>query len=75
MSIFGTYSIREEKQNASVRRLLAAAMPERWPQVCRVKITFELLLTICFVSTKTNLMKCLTNYIPLNTHVRFKKMV
>jgi len=26
-----------------------AALPERWPQVCRVKIMFELLLTICFV--------------------------
>jgi len=34
-----------EKQNANARRLYAAAMPERWPQVCRVKITFELLLT------------------------------
>jgi hypothetical protein len=30
-----------EKSNASARRLLAAAMPERWPQVCRIKIMFE----------------------------------
>jgi len=47
-------------------------MPKRWPQVCRVKITFELLLTICFVSTTTNSMKYLVNWIPLNTHVRFE---
>jgi len=41
--------------------LLAAVMPEprHWPQVCRIKITFELLLTICFVFTTTNSMKCL----------------
>jgi len=52
--------------------LLAVAMPERWPQVCRVKITFEIILTICFVSTTTNSMKCLVNWIPLNTHVRFE---
>jgi len=47
-------------------------MPELWPQVCRVKITCELLLTICFVSTTTNSMKCLVNWIPLKTHVRFE---
>jgi len=40
-----------EKYNASARRLPPTAMPERWPQVFRVKITFESLLTICFVST------------------------
>jgi len=34
-------------------------MLQRWPLVCRVKITFELLLTDCFVSTTTNSMKCL----------------
>ena len=45
-------------------------MPERWPQVCRVKITFKLILTICLVSTTTNSMKYLVNWIPLNTHVR-----
>jgi hypothetical protein len=55
-----------------VRRLLTAAMPERWPQVCRVKITFELLPTICFVSTTTNSMKYLGNWIPLNTYVCFE---
>ena len=47
-------------------------MPEHWPQVCRVKITFDLLLTICFVSTTTNSMKCVVNWIPLNTHFRFE---
>ena len=44
-------------------------MPERWPQVCRLKITFELLRTICFVSITTNLMKCVVKWIPLNTHI------
>jgi len=34
---------------------------------------FELLLTICFVSTTTILMKCLVNWIPLNTHVCFEQ--
>jgi len=47
-------------------------MPERWPQVCRVKITFKLLLTICSVFTTTNSMKYFVNWIPLNTHVRFE---
>ena len=46
--------------------------PEHWPQVCRVKITFESLLKICFVFTTTNSMKYLVNWIPLNTHVRFE---
>jgi len=44
-------------------RLPPAAMVERWPQVCRVEITIELLLTIS--------MKCLVKWIPLNMHVRF----
>jgi len=44
---------------------------EHWPQVCRVKITFELLLTNFSVFTTTNSMKYLVNWIPLNTHVRF----
>ena len=47
-------------------------MPERCPQVCRVKIMFELLPTICFVSTTTNSMKYLVNWIPLNTQVFFE---
>ena len=60
-----------EKEYASARCLLAAAMPERWPQVCRVKITFESLLNNSFVSTKTNSMQCFVNWILLNTHVCF----
>jgi len=48
-------------------------MPECWPQVCRIKITFGLLLNNWFVSTKTNSMKCFVNWIPLNAHVRFNK--
>ena len=38
-----TYQIRTGKTTASARRLLPAAMLERWPQVCRIKITFTLL--------------------------------
>ena len=63
----------QEKWKTSARRLLSRSHAERWSQVCRVKITFESLLTICFVSTTTNLMKCLVNWIPLNTHVRFEQ--
>jgi len=44
--ITNIWQIRTEKY----RRLLAAAMSERWPQVCRVKITFESLITNWFVS-------------------------
>ena len=61
--------IRIEKQNASARRLLPADMLERWPQVCRVKITLTLLPTNCFVSTRTNSMKCLVNWVPLRIRV------
>jgi len=59
-----------EKQNTSARRLLPATMLDRLPQVCRVKITLELILAICFISTTAHLTKCLVNWIPLNTHVR-----
>jgi len=37
-------------------------MPERWPHVCRVKITFGFLLTYWFVSTTTNSIKCFVNW-------------
>jgi len=47
-------------------------MPERWPQVCRVKVTFELLRAICFVSITTNSIEYVLNWIPLNTHVGFE---
>jgi len=62
-----------EKQNVIARRLHAVAMPERWPHVCCVKITFELLLINCFVFTTTNSMKGRVNWIPLNSHVRFEQ--
>jgi len=29
-----------EKSFASARRLLSAALLERWPQICRVRLTF-----------------------------------
>ena len=50
-----------EIYNVSARRLLSASMPERWPQVYRIKITFRLLPNNWFVSTKTQLMKCCVN--------------
>jgi len=49
--------------NASARRLWPADMLERWPRVCSVKITCTLLPTNCFVSTTSNSMKCLVNWI------------
>jgi len=67
------YQIRTEKRNASARCLLPATLLEQWPQVCRVKITFELLSINWFVSTKTNLMKCFVNWIPTNSHVHSNK--
>jgi len=45
-------------------------MLERWPHVRRVKITFTSLPMNCFVSTRTNSMKCLVNWIPLRIRVR-----
>jgi len=68
-----TYQIRMGRFDASARRLLSATLLERWLQVCHVKITFELLRTTLFVSTRTNLMKCVVNWIPLNSHVRSKQ--
>jgi len=69
-SIFRYYEYRANsvvKKDSSAQRLLPAAMLERWPQVCRVKITLTLLLTNCFVSTTTNSMKCLGNWMLLRT--------
>jgi len=59
--IENTYQICIEKYNASAWCLLPATLLERWPQVCRVKTTFELLPITSFVSTKTNSMKCFVN--------------
>ena len=70
--IRNTYTIRTGKCNASTRRLLPATMLERLPHVCRVKITFELLTTIWFVSTTMNSMHCLVNWIPVKIRVRLR---
>jgi len=64
------YQIRKEKSNSSAWRLLLEDMHERWPHFCRVKITFTLLPTNSFVSTTTNSMKCLVNWIPERIRVR-----
>jgi len=71
--ILGTYSKFARKNNflaCSARRLLFAALLQRWPQVCRVKITFRVLLTIRFVSITKISMKCVVNWIPLRIRVR-----
>ena len=46
---------------AHARLLLAADMPERWPHVCRVKITGGFLPTSCFVSTTSTFVLKLPN--------------
>jgi len=50
--------------------LLSAALLERWPQVCRVKITFSKLPTNRFGSSTKISMKCIVNWIPLRIRVR-----
>ena len=50
--------------------MLSTILLERWPQFCRVKITFELLRTTSIVSTRNDSMRCFVNWIPLNTNVR-----
>jgi len=49
--------------------LLSAVLLERWPQVCRVKLTFANLATNRFVSTTKISMKCDVNWIPLRIRV------
>jgi len=73
IDIENIYQIRTEKWNASARLLLPAILLERWPQVCCVKIMFELLRSTSLVSTKTNSMKRLVSWIPLNSHVHLNK--
>jgi len=63
------YQICTDKLFPSARRLLPADMLEHWLQVCRVKITFRLLLKNSFVSTTMNSMNCLVNWIPLTIRV------
>ena len=41
-----------------------------WPHVSRIQVTFGLLPTNLFVSTRTNSMKCLVNWISLRICVR-----
>jgi len=48
---------------SSARRLLCAALLERWPEVCRVKITFTVLPTNRIVSTTRHSMKRVVNWI------------
>jgi len=64
------YQIRRQKWNASARRLPPADVFECWPQVCRVKVTFTLLVTNHYVSTTMNLMKCRVSWIAVRIRVR-----
>jgi len=67
----GTFSKFTRKNNIpSAQRLLFAALFGRWPQVCRVKITFTVLPTNCFVCTTKKSMKYVVNWIPLRIRVR-----
>ena len=50
--------------------MLSAALLERWPQVCDVKITFTQLPTNRSVCTTNISMKCVVNWIPLRIRVR-----
>jgi len=50
--------------------LLSAALLERWPQVCRVKIAVKELPTNRFVCTTKKSMKYIVNWIPLRIRVR-----
>jgi len=68
--IWNIWQIRSENSFSSALRLLPEDMFERWPRVCHFRITFTLLLTNRFVSTTTNSMKCLANWIPLRTRLR-----
>jgi len=68
--ILGTYSkFARENKFPIPRRLLSTALLERWPQVCRVKITCTKLPTNRFVFTTKNSMKYVVNWIPLRIHV------
>jgi len=62
--------IRSEEWFPSARHLLSAALLDRWPQVCRVKITCTKVPTDHFVSTTKNSMRCVVNWIPLRIRVR-----
>jgi len=74
ISILETYSKFVRKNKMPVLGVcLPQPTPEYWPQICRVKITFESLLNNWFFSTKTNSMKCFENWIPLKTHVRINR--
>jgi len=63
----GTYSKFARKNNFLA---LGVCFPQRWPQVCRVKITFEGLPTNRFVCITKKSMKCVVNWIPLRIRVR-----
>jgi len=62
-----------EKLCPSAQRLFSATLLERWPQVCRVKITCTKLPTNRFVSAEQISMKYVANWIPLRIRVRARK--
>jgi len=49
-------------------------MLERWPHVCCVKITLQVLLAKYLISTEMNLMKCLVDWIPLRICVLWRNV-
>jgi len=70
--ILGTCSKFARKNNFQALGVcfLSATLLERWPQVCRVKITFTELLTDRCVSTTKISMLYVVNWIPLRIRIR-----
>jgi len=64
-----------EKFNAGDWCLPPAYILERWPQVCRIKITFTSLPANSFISTTKISMKYVVNWILLRIRVRSRNTV
>jgi len=75
IDIQDTYQLRMQEYKMLA---LGICFPQPWSSAGRrsasIKITFGLLRTTLVISTKTNSMKCLVNWIPLNTTVRLNKI-
>ena len=68
--ILGTCSKFALKNNVIAPGVCFLQTCQRWPQVCRVKITCVVLLTNRFVSTTKKSMKCNVKWIPLRIRIR-----
>jgi len=68
--ILTTYTEIAWKNKMPALGVRFAALLERWPQICCVKITFWILLINFSVSTRINSRKCFVNWIALRIRVR-----